>query len=143
MIIQYFFEIMMKTPQPVVLPQKEGRKPPLPFAQVQTWSWQASRKTLLYPTTINAALFFCSFWAFSSMLPAFNISCIISLLFFCRIFSGNENTNFSCRFIIPIVSFSLQINCSIDHKNFAIYWPLASSFKSFSHFFSHSMSEQF
>ena len=110
-IIQWFFELMMKTPQPVLLLQEEGRKPPLPFAQVQTWSWQASRKTLLIQQRLMQP-FFLFLLGFFPMLPAFNISCIISLLFFCRIFSGNENTNFSCRFIIPIISFTVRINCS-------------------------------
>ena len=65
MIIQYFFEIMMKTPQPVVLPQKEGRKPPLPFAQVQTWSWQPSRKTLLIQQRLMQPFFSVPFGLFS------------------------------------------------------------------------------
>ena len=65
MIIQYFFEIMMKTPQPVVLPQKEGRKPPLPFAQVQIWSWQPSRKTLLIQQRLMQPFFSVPFGLFS------------------------------------------------------------------------------
>ena len=127
---------MMKIPQPVLLPQEEGRKPPLPFAQVQTWSWQPSRKTLLIQQRLMQPFFLSLLGFFLCFLHSIFLASYLYCSF-AEFFPEMRMLTFPVGFYIPIIFFP-NSSCSnvLDLRNLQeqvrkcillskLFWPTA------------------